>query len=111
MTSPDDIRIPGDTTLPLESAGKASSAKPISPAATVAPREIGAESEVRGGPEAPIDNFDLDSDSTIMDIDPALSIAHEQRIRECAYYLWQAAGEPEGSELEFWQQASAQLVR
>ena len=46
-----------------------------------------------------------------MDIDPALSIAHEQRIRECAYYLWQAAGEPEGSELEFWQQASAQLVR
>ena len=29
----------------------------------------------------------------------------DQRIRERAYHLWQADGEPEGSDLEYWERA------
>ena len=29
----------------------------------------------------------------------------EQRIRECAYHLWEADGRPEGRDLEYWERA------
>jgi Protein of unknown function (DUF2934) len=32
---------------------------------------------------------------------------HENRIRERAYYLWEADGRPEGREQEYWEQAEA----
>jgi hypothetical protein len=35
---------------------------------------------------------------------------HEDRIRECAYYLWEAEGCPVGRDDEFWNRASQQIV-
>ena len=32
---------------------------------------------------------------------------HENRIRERAYYFWEADGRPEGREQEHWEQAEA----
>lgn len=34
----------------------------------------------------------------------------EEQIRERAYVLWKEAGEPEGRGVEFWQQASEELL-
>lgn len=36
-----------------------------------------------------------------------LDDAHEQRIREIAYRLWQQEGSPAGRDVEFWQRARA----
>ncbi|MFL5285170.1 MAG: DUF2934 domain-containing protein [Rhodopila sp.] len=30
---------------------------------------------------------------------------HEQRVRECAYHLWEAEGKPHGRDVEFWERA------
>jgi len=35
---------------------------------------------------------------------------HEDRIRECAYYLWEAEGCPAGRDAEFWHRASTQIA-
>jgi hypothetical protein len=35
--------------------------------------------------------------------------AVEQRVRERAYELWQGAGQPEGRDVEFWEEARHQL--
>lgn len=35
----------------------------------------------------------------------------QQRIRETAYRLWEAAGRPENQELYFWLQAEAEIQR
>jgi hypothetical protein len=34
---------------------------------------------------------------------------HEQRVRECAYHLWEAEGKPHGRDVEFWERARAQV--
>lgn len=57
-------------------------------------RSVGPESEVRGGPEAP---------------DISINEAEEWRIREIAFQLWHAAGEPQGRDLEFWESARIKL--
>jgi len=115
MTSPDDIRIQPSPTTSVGITETAATAKPK--------RSVGktptAESEVRGGSEAalrsladaPLETLTSKVEPRFVEIDPSLEIALEQRIREHAYYLWQAAGEPEGSDLEFWQQASAQRIK
>ena len=33
--------------------------------------------------------------------------AHEQRVRERAYHLWEQAGRPHGRDTEFWERARA----
>src|SRR5690242_11127620 len=32
---------------------------------------------------------------------------YEQRVRECAYHLWEAEGKPHGRDVEFWERARA----
>jgi hypothetical protein len=34
----------------------------------------------------------------------------EDRIRECAYYLWESSGRPVGRDHEFWQRASEMIA-
>jgi Protein of unknown function (DUF2934) len=34
----------------------------------------------------------------------------EDRIRECAYHIWEASGRPSGRDEEFWQRASEMLA-
>lgn len=38
-----------------------------------------------------------------------MEISTDQRIRERAHQLWEAAGSPEGREQEFWYQAEREL--
>jgi hypothetical protein len=38
-----------------------------------------------------------------------MDISTDQRIRERAHQLWEAAGSPEGREQEFWYQAEREL--
>lgn len=86
-------------------------------------REVGPESEVRGGHEAPRDIASAGEELAVSEqVDVARGFPRqaleggesgntpnsddrEERIRICAYYLWQAAGEPDGRELEFWVEA------
>ena len=35
---------------------------------------------------------------------------HQQRVQECAYYIWQHEGCPEGRDEEFWQRALLRLA-
>ena len=35
---------------------------------------------------------------------------HEQRVRECAYYLWEHEGCPDGRDDEFWQRALLRIA-
>ena len=35
---------------------------------------------------------------------------HEQRVRERAYHIWEAAGRPEGKADEHWLQAEAEIA-
>jgi hypothetical protein len=35
---------------------------------------------------------------------------HEDRIRECAYYLWESSGQPAGRDHEFWQRACEMIA-
>ena len=35
---------------------------------------------------------------------------HEDRIRECAYYLWESSGRPVGRDHEFWQRACEMIA-
>ncbi len=35
---------------------------------------------------------------------------HEDRIRECAYYLWESSGQPVGRDHEFWQRACQMIA-
>jgi hypothetical protein len=44
------------------------------------------------------------------DHQPHSEPAHEQRVRERAYLLWEAAGKPEGRDLEFWDGAQTELA-
>ncbi|HEX3401639.1 MAG TPA: DUF2934 domain-containing protein [Acetobacteraceae bacterium] len=34
----------------------------------------------------------------------------EERIRECAYHIWEASGRPSGRDAEFWQRACEMFV-
>lgn len=34
-------------------------------------------------------------------------LPHEQRLRECAYHLWEADGKPHGHDVEYWERARA----
>jgi hypothetical protein len=35
---------------------------------------------------------------------------HEDRIRECAYYLWESSGQPVGRDHEFWLRACEMIA-
>jgi len=52
----------------------------------------------------------LDSQQDSTSAYPANPELNEHQIRECAYYLWKNAGEPEGGDWEFWEQARAKLA-
>lgn len=36
---------------------------------------------------------------------------HEERVRERAHAIWEAAGRPEGKDTEHWLQAEAEIAR
>lgn len=44
------------------------------------------------------------------DSNPSSGESRDQRIRERAYYLWEADGRPHGNEGEYWERAAA-LIR
>jgi len=111
MTPADDLHLPVTPVTATESSQAPAPARAKRATVKAPALEIGAESEVRGGPEAPLETLLPEGEAPFNEVDPALAIASEHEIRVRAYYLWQAAGEPEGSELEFWQQATAQMVK
>jgi hypothetical protein len=37
--------------------------------------------------------------------------AREQRVRECAYHLWEADGKPHGRDIEYWERARELISR
>ena len=108
MTLPDDISSKSD--LSEEIAARVDRSRARADVTQAPRREIGPESEVRGGPEAQTGSLDTTDDVSRSGSGLYPDDIDEREVQECAYYLWKNAGEPEGRHSEFWDEARAQLA-
>jgi hypothetical protein len=110
MTTPDNLLDSRGTARPGAMSGKSTQSKTKRQALNLPERVIAGKIETADGPEKSTDILLAGEEIAFTGGDNSQVDAHRQRIQECAYYLWKTAGEPEGNDLEFWQQAQDRLA-